>query len=133
MCFFRKKNVQPVIDENRFYLKVVSNGFYIEIFGYGDPKNQMSIGAGEDKHDHELTEDKFNAIKKVMLEHLDELVTIYKKQTQQYIQEHTMDTYAKNITLKVGATSIKVNAAIDEQEDRTAICNVIERLKHIME
>ena len=65
MCFFRKKNVQPVIDENRFYLKVVSNGFYIEIFGYGDPKNQMSIGAGEDKHDHELTEDKFNAIKKV--------------------------------------------------------------------
>lgn len=133
MCFFRKKNVQPVIDENRFYLKVVSNGFYIEIFGYDDPKNQMSIGAGEDKHDHELTEDKFNAIKKVMLEHLDELVTIYKKQTQQYLQEHTMDTYAKNITLKVGATSIKVNAAIDEQEDRTTICNVIERLKHIME
>ena len=76
MCFFRKKNVQPVIDENRFYLKVVSNGFYIEIFGYGDPKNQMSIGAGEDKHDHELTEDKFNAIKKVMLEHLDELVEL---------------------------------------------------------
>lgn len=129
MCFFKRKSA-PVIDENRFYLKVVSNGFYIELFGADDPKNQISMGEGE----HHVSTARFEEIKKTMHEHLDELMVIYKKQTQPYLAEHKLEGYAnKHITLKMGPTSIKVDAAIDDQTDRSTICNIIERLKHMID